>query len=1091
MRAQELVQLRVKVDKTLPTKGTKEFKPSHSWLENKQIQTALDERKALLEEERIEKLGSLAKAEWDAENKVAIVTFKVGRHWKQMGHDVGGKLVLFPEEALFLLEANSLELTYNGVAMNIQQAYCALLGPASGCTLNEYLTYLHLLRQGYIVFRHSKSIRATRYERQIRLDQHSVGQKQCKSKDTVLLQEIVIDDGNTDIKSPIQSVSNSSKTGNDIKPSEDMNTARINGESNKNIKQIHLAGRSCVNSVNNEQSNYNSNCSNASNENSEAQQQKGVFKLESNQVTVIHCVKKARPEVLPSDNNESERTNDNNKGTDALLPNKLRDFGSVVSNGTSSNQGSVNDKKVISSNEETDVIIVDDSSTSMDTSEKQKSGIENELETENIGQLEKNKEPNILQGEKHKVNVKGADVVDISDSSQTSQQDLVEKTNSSKNEIEIVTLIDDKKDVDEIVEVKCNTSIKSNFLEKSRGKFSQTNLESEVHNSSQRNSILLKNEGTHAVKNNIGQNKRKITNVQLKNDEIEIMSNVIDLSEDEEKLSVKDEIQLVDLDDDEVITSWEKERMKILDSIPNIEGKYVMHVKVPDRSLLPPNVCPQKEDYYIHRWNINEAGLGGRPSAETSLANSQNNSLGTITPSPWSPWVQFPSCQQGGGGNMFGAAEMWNNNNVFPFLNPFMNPQFQSSFFGAFGMQGMFPNISGMFQNFAGPSWRSSNPPTPFVPHHSRGTFASRPWHYQRRPYYRRPYYKRKRRYTQYNNSSVGLGDQNYRYNSDPNDVIPLKVDDEKSSVKVQIIDDDNDDDENYDIDIDDNENDNCKEEESEEEEDDDVIECTSDTSPFKIENDIIECTDKPNRNGVDRGYKRKGSQNQRNLEPPQKLRGIIDKLKVELKQGKSKTWSQDDKGKENAADAKTWKDVKQIVILDSSSEEEDDTDDDEDKDDDDDDDDDIDEEDVDDEDDSDDEIFVIVDDFHKTNRKRSEPLIQPENCKDIDSILSKLQIIKSATFENRKETAPDKNLKISFDLYMPSTTFRKASPGLPNYRIIVFGHEEPIPEPGDMVRLMRDFQDDVPLLFAIVLPDAVTFLQCGSVQLPVETFCP
>jgi hypothetical protein len=37
-------------------KGTKEFRPSNSWLEKKQIQTALDERKILLEEERVEKL---------------------------------------------------------------------------------------------------------------------------------------------------------------------------------------------------------------------------------------------------------------------------------------------------------------------------------------------------------------------------------------------------------------------------------------------------------------------------------------------------------------------------------------------------------------------------------------------------------------------------------------------------------------------------------------------------------------------------------------------------------------------------------------------------------------------------------------------------------------------------------------------------------------------------------------------------------------------------------------------------------------------------------------------------------------------------
>jgi len=54
--AQELVQLRVKVDRTLPTKGMKEFQPCNSWLEKKQIQTALEERKNHLEEERVERL---------------------------------------------------------------------------------------------------------------------------------------------------------------------------------------------------------------------------------------------------------------------------------------------------------------------------------------------------------------------------------------------------------------------------------------------------------------------------------------------------------------------------------------------------------------------------------------------------------------------------------------------------------------------------------------------------------------------------------------------------------------------------------------------------------------------------------------------------------------------------------------------------------------------------------------------------------------------------------------------------------------------------------------------------------------------------
>jgi hypothetical protein len=55
-RAEELVQFRIKVDKTLPIRGTKEFRPSNSWLEKKQIQAALDERKSLLGEERVERL---------------------------------------------------------------------------------------------------------------------------------------------------------------------------------------------------------------------------------------------------------------------------------------------------------------------------------------------------------------------------------------------------------------------------------------------------------------------------------------------------------------------------------------------------------------------------------------------------------------------------------------------------------------------------------------------------------------------------------------------------------------------------------------------------------------------------------------------------------------------------------------------------------------------------------------------------------------------------------------------------------------------------------------------------------------------------
>jgi len=56
------------------------------------------------------------------------------------------------------------------------------------------------------------------------------------------------------------------------------------------------------------------------------------------------------------------------------------------------------------------------------------------------------------------------------------------------------------------------------------------------------------------------------------------------------------------------------------------------------------------------------------------------------------------------------------------------------------------------------------------------------------------------------------------------------------------------------------------------------------------------------------------------------------------------------------------------------------------------------------------------------------------------DVILKKLQIIKSVDLKQEREVGTNERLKISFDLYLPSPAFRKASPGLPNYRIIVVG---------------------------------------------------
>ncbi|KAK3927821.1 tRNA-splicing endonuclease subunit Sen54 [Frankliniella fusca] len=173
LSGKSLLQIHSNSGKTLPKEGLKEFKPTNSWIEKKQIQSILNDRKELLEVERVEKWGCLAGAVWDHRKQLAKVTKRTGKHFQALGFEKEGALYLYPEEALFLLETNSLELTFGGVPVSIQQGYSLLLGSSTGCDLNEYRTYSYLLRQGYKLLRFTKKVVHTKYERTIRLDQHA------------------------------------------------------------------------------------------------------------------------------------------------------------------------------------------------------------------------------------------------------------------------------------------------------------------------------------------------------------------------------------------------------------------------------------------------------------------------------------------------------------------------------------------------------------------------------------------------------------------------------------------------------------------------------------------------------------------------------------------------------------------------------------------------------------------------------------------------------------------------------------------------------------------------------------------------------
>ncbi|XP_076163096.1 tRNA splicing endonuclease subunit 54 [Ptiloglossa arizonensis] len=138
--------------KTLPKTGRKQFEPDDSWLQNMQIEKGIKARKNLIAVERVDRISQLASAEWLPLEKKARVKKYSGQDWSNFGLEKSGAFYLMPEEALFLLEANCLELTWNDVPLSIQQAYELLIDNVE-CSLEEYRVYSQLVRYGYRIQR--------------------------------------------------------------------------------------------------------------------------------------------------------------------------------------------------------------------------------------------------------------------------------------------------------------------------------------------------------------------------------------------------------------------------------------------------------------------------------------------------------------------------------------------------------------------------------------------------------------------------------------------------------------------------------------------------------------------------------------------------------------------------------------------------------------------------------------------------------------------------------------------------------------------------------------------------------------------------
>ncbi|XP_061472146.1 tRNA-splicing endonuclease subunit Sen54 isoform X2 [Rhineura floridana] len=161
--------------------GQKDFIPDGSEEQEERLQQCREEHWQLLEEERVERLGSLVKAEWKPQEGIVELKSPAGKFWQTMGFAELGKQCLQPEEALYLLECGSVQLFYRDLPLSVQEAYENLLSQKS-VSLLMYQVFSHLKRLGYIVLRFCPSTVPTPYERQLNFDSHYQSTERSRRK---------------------------------------------------------------------------------------------------------------------------------------------------------------------------------------------------------------------------------------------------------------------------------------------------------------------------------------------------------------------------------------------------------------------------------------------------------------------------------------------------------------------------------------------------------------------------------------------------------------------------------------------------------------------------------------------------------------------------------------------------------------------------------------------------------------------------------------------------------------------------------------------------------------------------------------------
>ncbi|CAL1279103.1 unnamed protein product [Larinioides sclopetarius] len=176
LSAEELVSLRKPAEETpQPNIGEKLYSLSDSLVEEKVLKCALENYKETLDKKRAGRICDFMQAEWDPEFNIVTVPKLKGKFTQHMGCLINGKHILAPEEAVFLLENNCIEIMNGKTPMSTEEAFNMILKGNLG--LEKYQVYSHLSKLGYVAVLHQTEAGVTEYEKKMNLDEHPLKKK--------------------------------------------------------------------------------------------------------------------------------------------------------------------------------------------------------------------------------------------------------------------------------------------------------------------------------------------------------------------------------------------------------------------------------------------------------------------------------------------------------------------------------------------------------------------------------------------------------------------------------------------------------------------------------------------------------------------------------------------------------------------------------------------------------------------------------------------------------------------------------------------------------------------------------------------------